>query len=204
MQSTENDKTNSLKDKAGALYWTKKEPRKSMATFQRNQNKIMVNMVNVLDRKAAILIRINTTLISGIVIFFEHISEIENGMLIGLVLVSCSFVSLVLALLAAKPPLTRIMKSHKKEIVSNYPEPETNSFMVGLSGYLSLKEYEEAYHKIVQNQELQIGNQVRTHYVFEKNMVRGFKILEHSYNAFLVGFVFTVLVFIFSNVVKIF
>ena len=200
MEALEKEKIK--EDKTNSRYWTKKEPRKSMATFQRNQNKIMVNMVNVLDRKAAILIRINTTLISGIVVFFEHISEIENGVLIGLVLVSCCFVSLVLALLAAKPPLSKVIQSHIKEIISKYPAPETHSFMVGLSGYLTLEEYEEAYHKIVQSQELQLGNQVRMHYVYEKNMVRGFKILEHSYNAFLIGFIFTVLTFVFTNVLN--
>ncbi|MEM6532569.1 MAG: hypothetical protein AAF654_08090 [Myxococcota bacterium] len=197
----EKDKEKKKEEKPTTLYWTKKEPRKSLATFQRNQNKIMVNMVNVLDRKAAILIRINTALISGIVVFFEHISEIENGSTIGLVLVSCCFVSLVLALLAAKPPLTRLKKKHQRELVAKYPAPETHSFMVGLSGHLTLDEYEDVYHKIVQSQELQLGNQIRMHYVFEKNIVIGFKILEYSYNAFLLGFVFTVVTFVLSNIV---
>lgn len=188
-------------DKTKALYWTKKEPRKSMATFLRNQNKLMVNSMNVVDRKAAILIRINTTLISGVVVFFNYVSEIEYGKLIGLVLVSCCFVSLILALLVAKPPISSVMRLFKKKISSKYPNPETNAFMVGLMGDLSLEEYERAYDKLVQSQELQIGNQIRTHYVIESQLKKAFQVLELSYMAFITGFVFTVLVFVFTNVI---
>jgi hypothetical protein len=186
-------------DKTGTLYWTKKEPRKAMATFLRNQNKMMVNSMNVLDRKASIMIRINTTLISGTVVFFEYVSKIPNGQLIGIVLVSCCFISLILALLAAKPPITRHLKAHKEKIYSKYPNHVNSAFMVGLFGDLTLEEYEAIYNEVVQSQELQIGNQVRTNYVMETQLTKGFKILEFSYNAFIIGFVLTVLIFLTTN-----
>ena len=72
--------------------------------------------------------------------------------------------------------------------------------MVGLTSNLKLEEYEDSYNELVNSQELQIGNQIRTHYVFESELKKGFKMLEFSYNAFLVGFVLAVVIFLFNQI----
>ncbi|MEM0930822.1 MAG: Pycsar system effector family protein [Bacteroidota bacterium] len=182
------------------LFWTKKEPRKSLSTFFRNQNKLMVNMLNMMDRKASMMIRINSTLVSGIVVFFEHISQIKGGKVIGIVVVVFSFISLVSAVFAARPPITKFSKDFRKKIGAKYPRISKNIFMVGLTSNLKLEEYEDSYNELVNSQELQIGNQIRTHYVFESELKKGFKMLEFSYNAFLVGFVLAVVIFLFNQI----
>ncbi|WP_205728656.1 hypothetical protein, partial [Flavobacterium sp. J27] len=65
------------------LFETKKEPRKSLQTFLRNQNKMVINSFNMIDRKAAIMIRINATIISIIIVFFENVKDIKMGIYIG-------------------------------------------------------------------------------------------------------------------------
>ncbi|MEM9361424.1 MAG: Pycsar system effector family protein [Bacteroidota bacterium] len=181
------------------LFWTKKEPRKSLSTFFRNQNKLMVNMLNMMDRKASMMIRVNSTLVSGIVVFFEHISKIEGGKVIGVIIVIFSFISLVTSIFAARPPITKFTRDFRKKIGAKYPISSKSIFMVGLSSHLELDEYEESYNELVNNQELQIGNQIRTHYVFESELKKGFKMLEFSYNSFLLGFVIAVLIFLFNQ-----
>ncbi|MEM1259214.1 MAG: hypothetical protein AAGH81_11835 [Bacteroidota bacterium] len=181
----------------GELYHTKKEPRKSLSTFFRNQNKLMVNMLNMMDRKASMMVRINSTLVSGIVVFFENISQIAGGKYIGIIIVFFSFISLVSSIFAARPPITRFTKSFRKKIASEYPEPAKSMFMVGITSNLKLNEYEDFYDQLVKSQELQIGNQIRTHYVFETELKRGFKLLEFSYNTFLIGFLLAVVIFLF-------
>ena len=71
--------------------------------------------------------------------------------------------------------------------------------MVGLTSSIELPEYEDAYNELVNSQELQIGNQIRTHYVFESELKKGFKMLEFSYNSFLVGFILAVVIFLFNQ-----
>lgn len=181
------------------LFWTKKEPRKSLSTFFRNQNKLMVNMLNMMDRKAAMMIRINSTLVSGIVVFFDHVSQIQGGKIIGITVVFFSFLSLVSSIFAARPPITQFSKNFRKKIGSQYPRTSKNIFVVGLTSNLELPEYEDAYNELVNSQELQIGNQVRTHYVFESELKKGFKMLEFSYNTFLLGFVLAVVIFLFNQ-----
>ncbi|MET1260665.1 hypothetical protein ABV409_15060 [Flagellimonas sp. DF-77] len=181
------------------LFWTKKEPRKSLATFFRNQNKLMVNMLNMMDRKAAMMIRINSTLVSGIVVFFEHLSQIQGGKIIGVIIVFFSFISLVSSIFAARPPISKFSRDFRKKIGASYPEAEKNIFMVGITSDLDLEHYERSYDALVKSQELQIGNQIRTHFVFESELRKGFKLLEFSYNSFLVGFVIAVIIFLFNQ-----
>ena len=71
--------------------------------------------------------------------------------------------------------------------------------MVGLTSSVELPEYEDAYNELVNSQELQIGNQIRTHYVFESELKKGFKMLEFSYNSFLAGFILAVVIFLFNQ-----
>lgn len=200
MDSIENDNSKTMKsDQEGQLYWTKKEPRKSLSTFFRNQNKLMVNMLNMMDRKASMMIRINSTLVSGIVVFFEHITQIQGGKVIGVVIVFFSFLSLVSSVFAARPPITKFTQRFRKNVVSKYPNPSHNVFMVGITSNLNLEDYETSYDELVKNQELQIGNQIRTHYIYERELKRGFKMLEFSYNSFLIGFVLAVIIFFFNQ-----
>lgn len=181
------------------MFYTKKEPRKSFSTYMRNQNKLYVNSLNVIDRKAAIMIRVNATIISGIVIFFEHIQGIPQGLTIGLVMVIASFISLLTALSASRPNTFSVMKRHKNTIFKKYPNIEENIFLVGLYDNISLQEYEAAYDKLIKSQELQVGNQIRTMYLFERQLKRAFILIEIAYGSFIIGFIIVVLTFIISN-----
>ena len=191
-------KENQTKEPKG-LYYTKKEPRKAFATFMRNQNKMYVNSFNMIDRKAAIMIRVNATIISAIVIFFEHINDLDYGAIIGIVMVISSFISLMFAINASRPNTFSLLKRYKNNIGDKYPNLEENIFGVGMFDSVSLEDYEEAYNKLASSQELQIGNQVRTMYIFEAQVKKAFSHIEIAYTSFMIGFVIVVLAFLFSN-----
>ena len=182
------------------MYTTRKEPRKSFATYQRNQNKFYLNTLNLIDRKAAIMLRVNATILSASVIFFNYISSINFGVKIAAILIVTSFVSLLFSILASKPNSLSFLRRFKKDIVSKYKKKEENLFMIGMSSDKTLDEYEEAYNKVLKSQELQIGNQVRIMYLLEKEMKRGFFYLELAYSSFLVGLLILILVLFFANI----
>jgi len=192
-------KETELQEKTG-MYTTRKEPRKSFATYQRNQNKFYLNTLNLIDRKAAIMIRVNATILSASVIFFNYISSINFGVKIAVILITTSFVSLLFSILASKPNTLSFHKRFKRDIVSKYKREEENLFMIGMSSDKTLEEYEEAYNKVLNSQELQIGNQVRIMFLLEKEMKRGYFYLELAYSSFLVGLLILILVLFFANV----
>ena len=187
-------KETELKESIG-LFATKKEPRKSFATYQRNQNKFYLSTLNLIDRKAAIMLKVNATILSASVIFFNYITEINFGIKIAIILIITSFTSLIFSILASKPNSLAFYKRFKKDVVSKYKKREENLFMIGMSSGKTLEEYEKA-----NSQELQIGNQVRTMFLLEKEMKRGYFYLELAYSRGGVGGVMVILVLFFANV----
>ncbi|MEM6318570.1 MAG: Pycsar system effector family protein [Bacteroidota bacterium] len=194
-KDVETGPTNDVVEVRGNFY-TKGEPRKSFATFMRNQNKFYVNSLNVIDRKAAIMIRVNATIISAIVLFFQHLEDVQFGIFIGTVMVLFSFVSLMSAISASRPDTFAMAKRYKETILKKRPKLEENLFLVGMHADKTLEQYEDAYHQVVENQELQIGNQVRTMYAFEKQIHKSYQQIEVAYTAFMVGFSVVVLIFV--------
>jgi len=193
------EKTGEVKETHG-LYYTKGEPRKSFSTFMRNQNKFYVNSLNIIDRKAAIMIRVNATIISGVVILFQYMQNIPYGTYIGLVMVLSSFISLMFAINASRPHFFSLDRRFKKKVASQHQQLEELIFGVGMLDHVPIEEYEAAFDKLVKNQELQIGNQVRTMYVFEKQIKNAFRHIEIAYDSFMVGFGIVVLAFVFITV----
>ncbi|CAM1359622.1 conserved membrane hypothetical protein [Tenacibaculum litoreum] len=192
-------KETELKESIG-LFTTKKEPRKSFATYQRNQNKFYLSTLNLIDRKAAIMLKVNATILSASVIFFNYITEINFGIKIAIILIITSFTSLIFSILASKPNSLAFYKRFKRDVVSKYKKREENLFMIGMSSGKTLEEYEKAYNKVLNSQELQIGNQVRTMFLLEKEMKRGYFYLELAYSSFLIGLLILILVLFFANV----
>ncbi|MEM9259206.1 MAG: hypothetical protein AAGA62_06130 [Bacteroidota bacterium] len=174
---------------------TATEPRKSLSTFLRNQNKLYVNAINVIDRKAAIMIRVNSTIVSAILIFFQYVAEIQYGVFIGIVMIMASFSSLMLAINASRPHVFSLLRSSQK-IKRKYAKPEESMFVLGAHAKISLEEYQAAFEQVVNNQSLQIGNQVRTMYLFEQQQIKSFTRIELAYLAFMAGFSISVLTFL--------
>ena len=178
---------------------TKKEPRKSLQTYLRNQNKLYINSFNVIDRKAAIMIRVNAIIISGILIFFNSVKDVEFGNLIGIILLISCFLSLLFALNASRPHSFDALFTFKKNTKKRRLKPEETVFMSGANAHLKQDDFEKAFDKIVKSQHLQIGNQVRAMHVFEKRIRAAFVHIELAYLSFMFGFTIVVLLFVIGN-----
>jgi len=180
------------------IFHTKKEPRKSVHTYLRNQNKVMVSSIAIADKKAAILIRINAAIVSGIIVFQSYIqANVQSGKLISVIIMIGIMISLILAILSAKPFGGFIRKYFAKEIEPKYPNLEENNFMV--LDRKPLEEYEASMVKVLNSQDLQIGNQVRFNYILSSNIGYKYMLLDWAYNIFLLTFLVVAGVFLFSK-----
>ncbi len=180
------------------MYGTVNEPRKSLSTYLRNQNKLEVSVIAILDRKAAILIRICTTVISALIVFHDYIDKnVTNGHTVSQILILGLLISLVMAILATKPFSAAIRRMYKKEILPQHPSPEENNFL--FYNLVCLKEYQESMAKVVRSQNLQLGNQIRANYVLQRNNMYKAKMLDISYAVFLVTLVLVVIIFSSNN-----
>ncbi|MGC6479726.1 MAG: hypothetical protein ACON42_05025 [Flavobacteriaceae bacterium] len=197
------DKASHTKTSASQAYPsfdTPKEPRKTFQTFLRNQNRLYIHSFNFIDRKAAIMIRMNSTIISVIVIFFDYIIGLPQGRGIGLTMVITSFFSLMFALNASRPHTFYNIVRFRKTVKKYRMLPEEQIFILGASAALSVEEYLNAFRKIVNDQKLQIGNQVKIMYLLEKRVRASFLYIEISYLIFMIGFLVMVFLFIRNNI----
>ncbi len=187
------------KKKKKKLYDTKQEPRKALSTFFRNHFKMLVNRMAMADRKAMIMVRINTTIISLLIVFNQKMGVyIENGNAIGIVLLIGSGTSLVLSLLTASPIgayVHRLFKYHR-EMKQKYPDFKHNSFM--MMKRVGLDEYEKSMDAVVRNQDLQVGNQVRASFMLSHYTLCKYQLLQWSYNLFLIAFFISIGILIFG------
>jgi len=183
---------------AEGLFGTANEPRKSLNSYLRNQNKLEVNLVAILDRKAAIIIRICTTLISALIVFHDFIDKnVKNGHSLSQILIIGLMISLVLAILATKPFGAVLRRLYKKEILPRHPLPEENIYLMFKNS--SLEEYEESMKKVVRSQNLQLGNQIRANYILSKNNMYKARMLDISFNFFLLTFLAVAIIFSTGN-----
>lgn len=188
------------KEKVLGPYETKKEPRKSLQTYLRNQNKLLINSINIIDKKAAIMIRVNAMIISAMVIFYTEITDIHYGNYIGAIMIIASFISLLFALNSSRPHSFDTIFTINRSVKKRQLKAEERIFTPGATCDLSTDEFEVAFDKIVKSQSLQIGNQAKAMHLTENRVRISFIHIELSYLAFMLGFVATIVLFVVGNV----
>ncbi len=180
---------------AEGMFGTKSEPRKSMSTFLRNQNKLQVSTIAILDRKSAILIRICTTLVSGLIVLHGYIDDnVVGGHWISVVLLIGMMITLVMAMIATKP-MSFLAKNVRHEIFDAHRSSEENVFFM-MKDY-NLKEYQESMQKVVARQDLQLGNQIRSSYFLGRYNANKGRMVDLAYNTFIISFLLAGLLFLY-------
>ena len=180
------------------LYETKKEPRKSMGIYLKNQNRLIMSSIAIADKKAAILIRINTAIISALIVFESYFegNTSFNNQIIPVLIIGLS-ISLIFAILAAKPFSYIMYKVFNKIIKKKYPNLEENNFMI--FEVPEFEKYELSMQKVLKSQNLQIGNLTRFNYFMSKSISRNYLQLEIAYTVFLITFLIVTVFYISSN-----
>ena len=172
-----------------------KYPDDLLHIYLRNQNNLYVNIFNTIDRKSTMMISVNAITFSVSVFFTNYLSDFKYGKEIVYTIIIASVLSLIFALQASRPFRKFVLK--KKE---NSFRLEENIFVVGtISKDVSREEYEKAYQEVIQRRDLQVGNQMRAMYDFERYIRTSFRFLERSYWSFTLGFIIIALFFLIGR-----
>ncbi len=191
-ESTENS-GNSQKKTSKKFIGTKKANR-ALGVFLRNSYRTHTALSALADRKANIMIRFNSILISILIVFFKSIFEINPATLIsGIVFLTTALFSLAFATFAARPHITRLNKDDL-----DWQATKDNMYFFGSFTELSLADYEKAFDEMAKDPSIIYGNMSRDLYHLGKVLNLKFKYLKWAYDIFLAGLGFTVLAFLFS------
>ncbi|GJM35137.1 MAG: hypothetical protein DHS20C18_41380 [Saprospiraceae bacterium] len=171
-------------------------PIRSIQTFFRTNYRNHINLSAIADNKANIMISVNTILISVLItaLSYQHIAE-KNPMVIMPVVIFLvtGLASLTFAILSARPKVT-VLNDQKIAPA----EARKNIIFFGNFVSLNLDQYEEAMDAMFRDGELLIGNMTRDLYYLGKVLDKKYRFLSISYNIFMVGFVATVVTFLWT------
>ena len=168
---------------------------RSIHTFFRANYRNHINLSSIADNKANLMISVNSILISVLITFisYRNIAATNPRILIPVItFLVIGLGSLIFAVLSVRPKVTMINNT-KKDLT----EVKKNIVFFGNFIQLSLPQYEKAIDEVFREEDLLIGNMARDLYFLGKVLDRKYKFLTISYNIFMIGFITTVLLFIF-------
>ena len=187
-----------LQSAAGAgLYQNLDEsPIRAVQTFFRANYRNHINLSAIADNKANIMISVNSILISVLisVLSYRNMAETHPDIVLPVVIFLVSgLASLIFAVLSARPKVTALNneKTPKEQI-------QRNIVFFGNFVPLQLEEYETAMDAMFRDSELMYGNMTRDLYYLGKVLEKKYRYLTVSYNIFMVGFIATVGMFLFT------
>lgn len=168
----------------------KKDVSRARQTFFRTSFKTHLTLATMADRKANIMVRLNSILLSGLILFNKYILEFsELSSITLLIFVVTTLISLILAVLVVRP--IKIGNNHDDK--TNYEE---NIFSFRNFGKIPLLEFEKAFTDVLTSTKLLYGNMVKDLHGYDRLLSRNYKLLRASYTVFLIGLVLTVISFI--------
>jgi Ca2+/Na+ antiporter len=169
-----------------------KDVQRVLQTFLRNSYRSHISLFAIADRKANIMLRLNSFLLSAALIFFKNILGFNDLSIITLVLfLLTTLISLVLAAMAARP-----VKETDQKIATRSPESIAENLFINTHlMQIDEEDFENAFGIMMEDSSLIYGNMSRELYRFRMMLVTKYRLLRKSYNVFIYGFVLTILSF---------
>lgn len=172
----------------------KKVPARAIQTFFRSNYRNHINLSNIADGKANIMISVNSILISVLIsiLTYRNITATTPFVLMPIVIfLLTGLASFIFAILSARPKVTSII--HKN---MNKEELKKNIVFFGNFVKLDLDQFEDAMDAMFRDGELMYGNMTRDLYYLGKVLDKKYRFLAISYTIFMVGFIASVVVFL--------
>ena len=174
----------------------RKVPNSAIQTFFRSNYRNHINLSNIADGKANIMISVNSILMSVLIsiLTYRNIAETNPRVLMPIVIfLLTGLASFIFAVLSARPKVTSLI--HKK---MSKEEIKKNIVFFGNFVNLDLEQYEEAMDAMFRDGAMIYGNMTRDLYHLGKVLDRKYRFLTVSYTIFMIGFIAAVSTFLFA------
>ena len=198
LQSQNKIKTNTekLKQKKAELQFKKHKlelPERGIETMFRVTLKNHIELSNIADTKANILLSVNAIIVS--LVLSNLVSKLDNATNHYLIIPTVIFVlftvaSIILSILATRPNVTS--GTFTKEDVAN---KKVNLLFFGNFHKMSLKDFEWAMGEMMQDRDYLYSSMKKDLYFLGLVLDKKYKILRITYTVFMVGIIVSVIAF---------
>lgn len=167
---------------------------RSVETMFRTTMSSHVHMTMLADRKAGLMISINSIILSIMMSFLVGKYESNGQLLLPTFLLSAvCLLTIVFALLSTKPTI-----KSKKEIHNSAEASSLDLLFFGDYLTLSADEYKQQMQALIQSDESIQEKMIENIYVQGQVMNRKFRLLQIAYNIFMIGFPLVVLCYLIA------
>ena len=168
------------------------KPDRGIETMFRTTSKNHLDLSNIADNKANIMISVNTILVSIMVAYVVRmVPEYPNLAIPVGALILVSLVTIVLSILATRPNISS-GKFTRKDIENK----ETNLLFFGNFHGMSLEDYEWGVKEMMKDADYLYSSLTKDIYYLGKVLGRKYKMLRVAYTTFMVGFVVCIILFL--------
>ncbi len=169
---------------------------RGVETMFRLTSKNHLDLSNMADNKANIMISINSIILSVIVtVLIRKLEEYPHLIAPTLIMTVVCLTTIVFAILSTRPNVTK--GRFTREDIHN---KKTNLLFFGNFHNMSLEDYEWGMKQMINDPDYIYSSLIRDIYFLGAVLGKKYKMLRIAYTFFMFGFVFAVLSFIFAEV----
>ncbi len=185
-----------LEEKDGDGKKSKKKertPEKGVESMFRLTASNQMRLSAMADKKANILISINSILISASAALVTKSQLPDKSLMLPLlILFGANLLSLVFSILSCRPKLTS--GSVSKE---DLQQKKVNLLFFGNFFRIPYPDYEKSMREMMEDYDYLYSNMIKDQYFLGLSLLRKYKLLRMAYNLFMFGFIVSALVFVF-------
>jgi hypothetical protein len=172
-----------------------KSTTRAAQTFFRTGYANHIHLSSIADNKAHLMISVNSILISILLsgLTYRNLAQTTPAVMVpAAIFLFCGLVSLTFAILSVRPKVT--------SVILKLPEQDRKKALSFFGNFtaLSFDAYETMLSEVLKDPNLIEANLTRDLYNLGKVLEKKYKLLNYSYDIFIVGFAVTVLTFLMA------
>jgi len=172
-----------------------KTPQRGIETMFKVTSRNQINLSSIADKKANLMISVNSIIISAIFFIFKNIMDVPHFIIPCIILLIVCLFTITYSVLATRPIVTSGTFSEediKKKRVNlmffgNFHRMDLSDYSDALKGMMS--DYDDLYDSLIKDQ-----------YFLGKVLGKKYRFLRISYTIFMFGLIFSVLTFILAAI----
>ncbi|MBI9057414.1 DUF5706 domain-containing protein [Labilibaculum sp. DW002] len=172
-----------------------KTPQRGIETMFKVTSRNQINLSSIADKKANLMISVNSIIISAIFFIFKNIMDVPHFIIPCIILLIVCLFTITYSVLATRPNVTDGTFSEediKKKRVNlmffgNFHRMELTDYSTALKGVMT--DYDELYDSLIKDQ-----------YYLGKVLGKKYRLLRISYTIFMYGLIVSVLTFIMAAI----
>ncbi|MDQ1771578.1 HD domain-containing protein [Labilibaculum sp. A4] len=172
-----------------------KTPQRGIETMFKVTSRNQINLSSIADKKANLMISVNSIIISAIFFIFKNIMDVPHFIIPCVILLIVCLFTITYSVLATRPIVTSGTFSQE-----DIKKKRVNLMFFGNFHKMALADYSDALKGMMSDYDELYDSLIRDQYFLGKVLGRKYRFLRISYTIFMFGLIFSVLTFILAAI----